>query len=354
MDDSTVRVVPPDPLVSVIIPNHNYGRFVPEAIESALAQTYPRIEVIVVDDASTDDSLERIQPFLDQVRLVALGTNVGFIRAVTTGFEASRGAVICPLDADDRWVPEKVQNVVDAFARKPELTQVSHWLRTIDADGSVLSTTAGKKLLPLVPARRRELSRGDLREQLFRWNRYEWGLTSGVSYPRWVLEEILPPPPEFSKVPFDTWTTVAAAFLGEVGAIDGDLMDYRVHGANMQGGQVDFSMLVDQRRLTGDLVDYWARRTGDPRRSNVDAADNLLVLLRFLAGEPVPARSRLRALGRSVLELRDLAVPPVDGSMHIVERAIKASSRHQGTLVHQLGPGRWLRHHLARVAPSKG
>src|SRR4051812_24563460 len=99
------------PLVSVLISNHNYGRYLGEAIDSALAQTYPRVEVIVVDDGSTDDSREVIARYGERV-VPVLKANGGQASAWNAGFAVSRGEVVCMLDADDVFAPDKVDRVL--------------------------------------------------------------------------------------------------------------------------------------------------------------------------------------------------------------------------------------------------
>src|SRR3954451_20463787 len=109
MRESTNSTPPVRPLVSIVIDNYNYARFLPEAIESALAQTYPDTEVIVVDDGSTDDSREIIASYGSRVRPV-LKTNGGQASAFNAGFAASRGDVVLFLDSDDTLFPEAVEN----------------------------------------------------------------------------------------------------------------------------------------------------------------------------------------------------------------------------------------------------
>ena len=95
-------------LVSVVIPSFNYGHFVAEAVESALAQTYSPIEVIVVDDGSTDDTRARLQPFADRIHYV-YQNNRGLSAARNTGVGLANGEWIALLDADDLWHPEKTE-----------------------------------------------------------------------------------------------------------------------------------------------------------------------------------------------------------------------------------------------------
>ena len=86
--------------VTILINNYNYARFLPAAIDSALSQTYHPLEVVVVDDGSTDESLDIIRDYGDRVRPV-FKSNGGQASAFNAGFAASRGEVICLLDADD-------------------------------------------------------------------------------------------------------------------------------------------------------------------------------------------------------------------------------------------------------------
>ncbi len=81
------------PLASILINNYNYGRFLHEAIDSALSQTYPHTEVIVVDDGSTDNSREIIASYEDQI-IPVLKENGGQASALNAGFAASRGEIV--------------------------------------------------------------------------------------------------------------------------------------------------------------------------------------------------------------------------------------------------------------------
>lgn len=96
------------PLISVIIPNHNYSKYLQESIESVLAQTYTNFELIIVDDGSTDDSINTIIGFGDRVKLIEQA-QAGVSAARNTGFRAAKGDYICFLDADDVWLPEKLE-----------------------------------------------------------------------------------------------------------------------------------------------------------------------------------------------------------------------------------------------------
>lgn len=102
------------PLVSVLIPCHNNEAFVGEAIESALGQTYPNIEVIVVDDGSTDKSLQVIKNYRDQIKWHT-GPNRGACAARNTAFSLSQGEFVQFLDADDILLPKKIEKQMPAL-----------------------------------------------------------------------------------------------------------------------------------------------------------------------------------------------------------------------------------------------
>jgi Glycosyl transferase family 2 len=97
-----------NPLITAVIPSYNYGHFVTTAVESALAQTYADVEVIVVDDGSTDDTRERLAPYLDRIHYLHQ-ENGGLSAARNTGIRAATGDWIALLDADDAWHPCKLE-----------------------------------------------------------------------------------------------------------------------------------------------------------------------------------------------------------------------------------------------------
>jgi glycosyltransferase involved in cell wall biosynthesis len=120
------------PLVSVIIPNYNYARFVGAAIDSVLGQTYPNLEVIVVNNGSTDNSLEVLKAYGDRIRLIDQA-NKGQSEARNSGIAVARGEFIALLDADDVWVREKLEKQMALFTR-PEVGLVYSGLTVADVD----------------------------------------------------------------------------------------------------------------------------------------------------------------------------------------------------------------------------
>lgn len=121
------------PLVSVVIPAFNAERFVGEALESVLRQTYSTIETIVVDDGSTDGTSDVVSGYGDQVRLVRQ-SNGGVSSARNHGIASARGELIAFLDADDLWLPQKVAAQVDRMVRRSELAYVYTGYRIVDSN----------------------------------------------------------------------------------------------------------------------------------------------------------------------------------------------------------------------------
>ena len=119
------------PLVSVTIPVYNCERYLGEAIESALAQTYRPIEVIVVDDGSTDASAEVAKRYSPPVRYV-LQANSGIGAARNRGAELAHGTLLAFLDADDRWPVYKLARQVKALVLNPGLDAVLGQVRQLN------------------------------------------------------------------------------------------------------------------------------------------------------------------------------------------------------------------------------
>jgi glycosyltransferase involved in cell wall biosynthesis len=102
--------------VTVVIPTFNYARYVQEAVDSALAQTVPPLEIIVVDDGSTDNTQEVMAAYTSNPRVRYLHQeNFGLSAARNAGIRAARGEFIALLDADDRWKPEKLSRQLAEF-----------------------------------------------------------------------------------------------------------------------------------------------------------------------------------------------------------------------------------------------
>lgn len=131
----------PQPTVSVVIPAYNYIRYLPEAIDSALQQTLPPLEVLVIDDGSTDDTAQVVAARYGQNPRVRYlhQPNAGLSAARNTGIRHARGEFIAFLDADDLWKPDFLKEVAACFSRLPEdFAFVATRSTLVDGSGALL------------------------------------------------------------------------------------------------------------------------------------------------------------------------------------------------------------------------
>ncbi|MGQ9888434.1 MAG: glycosyltransferase family 2 protein [Aggregatilineales bacterium] len=128
------------PLLSVVIPNWNGARFLPACLDALAAQTYPNIEVIVADNASSDGSQALLRARYPWARLVELPANRGFTGACNAGMRAARGAFIALLNNDTEADRGWAAAVVDAFARHPEAGSVASKMLLFDRRDHIHTT----------------------------------------------------------------------------------------------------------------------------------------------------------------------------------------------------------------------
>ena len=128
------------PKVTVFIPVFNREKYVGEAIDSILAQTFSDFEILLVDDGSTDHSVDMIRSYADpRIRLVCNEKNLGIPKTRNKGVELARGQYMAMLDSDDRAYPDRVEKQVSFLDTHPEYAQVGSWCRMMDAQGHPLN-----------------------------------------------------------------------------------------------------------------------------------------------------------------------------------------------------------------------
>lgn len=213
-------------LASIVIANYNYGRFLGEAIDSALAQTYAPLEVIVVDDGSTDESREVIAGYGERVRAI-LKANGGQASAWNAGFSVSRGEVVLFLDSDDVLMPRALERAMPLF-EDPRVAKV-HWpLAVIDQAGR-----SSGRLVPPLP-----VSQGELRDYVVASGPgghpgHVWPPSSGNAWARWFLEHVMPASERLFRVSPDAYLAALAPIFGSIAAVAERQGCYRLHGGNL-------------------------------------------------------------------------------------------------------------------------
>jgi glycosyltransferase involved in cell wall biosynthesis len=225
-----LRPLPVRPLVSILVSNYNYGRFIADSIQSALDQTYSNFELIICDDGSTDDSVRIVEEYArrdPRLRLIRK-ENGGQASGFNAAFAASRGEIVALLDSDDIFLPHKVERIVADFQAHPDAGFGVHRIIRMSVDlrrqgvwpmsdplpegwyGSRLLRDGG--VLPYTPP------------------------TSGLSLRRELAERLFPLPLEQPLVSCpDQLLCRLAPFLTNVTREDEALSAYRLHGNNNYG-----------------------------------------------------------------------------------------------------------------------
>ncbi len=211
------------PLVSVIISNYNYENYLRDAVDSALGQTYSNIEVIVVDDGSTDGSRDVIASYGDRI-IAVLKENGGQASTCNVGYRRSKGEIVIFFDADDMLLPDTVGRVVAAFQSEAGVAKVQYRLQHVDSSG----TPTGD----MQPPTRLPMHSGDLRQRLLETNEYTWPATSGNAFLAAALHQIMPIPEVLCRGIPDIHLCNLSPLYGRVISLDRAGALYRVHGRN--------------------------------------------------------------------------------------------------------------------------
>lgn len=238
----------PRPRLSIVVINYNYAHFLPRSLSSALGQDVPGVEVIVVDDVSTDNSREVIAGFGDRVTAVLHPENRGHGGGMNSGFAAARGELVMFLDADDFLHPQAARRILDHQA--DGVAQYQHRLDLVDAGGTKID---------VFPPWEVAWDDGDVRETVLSSGRYATTVTSGLAFSRKALEQILPMPEASFRQAGDGYLVTVAPLYGSVASIDEVLGAYRQHGGNHS----QFAGAVAQRarwRAAQDQMRYDALR----------------------------------------------------------------------------------------------
>ncbi|EAW38325.1 glycosyltransferase family 2 protein [Lyngbya sp. PCC 8106] len=228
-------------LVSILINNYNYGHFVSDAIDSALSQTYSDVEIILVDDGSTDNSCEIITSYQNKITTI-FKENGGQASAFNVGFAKSQGDIICFLDADDVFLPEKVTQIVNCFEHHQEIGWCFHPLRYATEDLLAYSETTIHTGKSGVYDVRPYIQRGKLRDYI----PFQGTVTSGLCFTRKLLQQILPMPEEI-RITSDDYLKYSAFGISPGFILLQDLALQRIHGNNA------YTMRKDKQELRAKI-----------------------------------------------------------------------------------------------------
>ena len=217
--------LPIPPTVTIVITNYNYSSFLPKAIDSALAQKFKNIEIIVVDDASTDNSLEVLSTYKDMVSLFVHQENAGQAAAFNTGVKSSDGDIICFLDADDSLHENKVDEIIKKFKSGP-------WGMVFN-DLEVIDPSNQGRNLRFSKIHGKPPPEGIYFPTIIK-ERYSacFVPTSAISITREVADVIFPLNTQGWEICADNQLSFAAACIAPVGYIDKALGTYLIHGSN--------------------------------------------------------------------------------------------------------------------------
>ena len=133
-------------LVSIITPSYNQASYLEQTIQSVLGQDYPRIEYIVVDGASTDNSFEIIKKYNDRLAYWISEKDSGQAEAINKGFARARGEILGWLNSDDYYLPNTISAVVKCFEENPDVVMVYGDMLAVDGDGQTTNVLKYKQL----------------------------------------------------------------------------------------------------------------------------------------------------------------------------------------------------------------
>ncbi|QXH36260.1 glycosyltransferase [Pseudomonas muyukensis] len=137
------------PLVTVIIASYNHGPYIEESILSVLNQTYPNIELLVVDDGSPDDSVERIQRLQEKHGFdFRVQKNMGLTHTLNSAVARAKGELIAPFGSDDIMMPDRIAIQVEYMADKPEVGICAGNIELIDSQGTLFPEERQRRNVP--------------------------------------------------------------------------------------------------------------------------------------------------------------------------------------------------------------
>lgn len=268
-----------EPLVTCVINNYNYARYLHNAIGSVHRQTYKNIELIVVDDGSTDHSRDIIASYGERLRPI-LTENGGQAHAVNLAAEAANGEYVAFLDSDDFWLPGKIEKMVELALKRPDAGLLYHRYLNTNIYGDAM---AGPEPPILLPA---NFKRGYLRSGGSYWH----SVMSTLMLKRDLLRQIVPIPTYANREGADSVLEHCGILLSRIAAHPDVLALRRIHGGNLYAaGRETYDRTPELRLADVKRVEWRAfcvrqilRRHGIDFRIDLDANEWRMINLHQL------------------------------------------------------------------------
>jgi glycosyltransferase involved in cell wall biosynthesis len=217
--------------VSVVIPSYNHAQFISMAINSVLGQTEPDFELIIVDDGSTDDSLDIISGFIDPRVTILTQTNQGAHAAINRGLQEASSHYLAILNSDDVYHPQRLEKTIHTLEANSGLGMVGSYIEIIDDQNKPLGVKHGFKDCspwPLEKSERSFREGSDLKATLLTEN--YWSTTSNFVFSRGTFERV----GDFRPLRYahDWDFALRVARETNLAMLPEPLMSYRVHERN--------------------------------------------------------------------------------------------------------------------------
>jgi len=301
--------LPAGPLVSVLLPNYNYARYLPGAVESVMAQTYERWELIVCDDGSTDNSCDTIAPHLERDARIRLlrQSNGGQASALNSAYAASQGQILCILDADDAFRSNKLERVVKRLAERQDAGLLVHAMTLVDAAGAPLHR------IPILSA----FEEGWIADRVLqRGGRWRYMPSSGLVFRRELGAIGFPIPQHAFVEGAEGFLFTLFPLFTETTFISEELSVYRIHGMNM-GGRVgvDAASARKGARLMTQVVEGVNERLAEMALAGtLQVKDNLHISLELLIAHLLEGEPRPRLFRRYITAVRAIMADDLYGT----------------------------------------
>lgn len=273
--------------VSVVISNYNYAQYLPQTLDSVLAQSHPATQIIIVDDGSTDNSAQILKAYAQKHSIIRLvfQENGGQGRAMNAGISQSTGDVVLFMDSDDIWYPDKIKTV----------------LPLLDRYGFVQHNLTCKDKLY-----RSFLISRDHRRYMLEFGMFDFFVpTSGLCLGRDIVEKVFPlPENDILRICADAYITRLALYYSPLATVHNSLGLYRIHGENnwtgSQNSKQDQDKIPNIIRLINKRLGERGEQTIPLERnwilygehaSEIDHSFSVLKELKAQPDHSIPARA---------------------------------------------------------------